>query len=62
MFLVYPPQTHWHFKFGELLLALFLHTYLLTCVPEIHTRLFCIAVYIIKSLVESDLNAHPIGD
>lgn len=28
MFLVCPPQIHWHFKFGELFLALFLHTYL----------------------------------
>ena len=46
MFLVYPPQTHWHFKFGELLLALFLHTYLLTCSSLKDTKYFFVCAHV----------------
>ena len=46
MFLVCPPQSHWHFKFGELLLALFLHTYLLICLSLKDTKYFFVCAHV----------------
>lgn len=46
MFLVCPPQIHWHFKFGELFLALFLHTYLFICLSLKDTEYFFVCGHV----------------